>query len=75
MQESTAFDEAIEEGECRGQIKNSHKLLLLQGRQQFGPADAATEAELRAIKDLERLERLAATILTAKSWQELLATA
>ncbi len=74
MQESTAFDEAIEEGESRGEIKNSHKLLLRLGRKRFGPPDSATETELTAIKDLERLERLADAILTAKSWTELLAT-
>jgi hypothetical protein len=70
LQESTAFDEAVEEGE----IKNSHKLLLRLGRKRFGPPDAATESALTAIKNLERLERLADAILTANSWQELLAT-
>jgi hypothetical protein len=70
MQESTAFDEAIEEGS----ISTSHRLLLRQGRKRFGPPDAATESALTAIKDLERLERLADAILTATSWQELLAT-
>lgn len=70
MTESTAYDEAVEEGE----LKNSHKLLLRIGRKQFGEADAASEAELKSIRDLERLERLADAILTAKSWQELLAT-
>ena len=48
MQESTAFDEAVDHGRMDGQIR----ILLLQGRQQFGPADAATEAELRAIVTL-----------------------
>jgi hypothetical protein len=70
MKESTAFDEAIEEGS----ISTSHRLLLRQGRKRFGPPDGAAEAELRAIKDIERLERMADAILTAKSWRELLAT-
>jgi hypothetical protein len=37
MSESTAFDEAIEEGA----ITNSHKTLLLQGRELFGSPDEA----------------------------------
>lgn len=74
MTESTAYDEAVEEGELRGKISNSHTLLLRQGRRQFGLADEATESELKSIRDLERLERLADAILSAKSWAELLAT-
>lgn len=78
MQESTAYDEVMEEGERRGQargeLERSHRLLLRLGRKCFGPPDAAAESALTAIKDLERLERLADAILTATSWQELLAT-
>jgi hypothetical protein len=70
MPASTAFDAMIEKGE----IKNSHRLLLRLGRQRFGNPDATTEAALTAITDLDRLERLADAILTAKSWSELLAT-
>jgi predicted transposase YdaD len=70
MQESTAYDEILEEGE----VKRSHRLLLRQGHQRFGPPDAAIEGELTAIRDLDRLERMADAILTASSWQELLAT-
>ena len=70
MQESTAFDEATEEGE----IKRSHRVLLRQGRKLIGSLDTSTEAEITAIKDLDRLDRLTDAILTAKSWQELLDT-
>lgn len=70
MQESTAFDEAIEEGEWRGRTDT----LLRQGRKLLGAPDAAAEAELKAIRDVERLGRLADAVLTAKSWPELLAT-
>ena len=68
MQESTAFDEAMEEGEIRGQIKSSHRLLTRLGRSRFGPPDAAAESALTAIQDLDRLERLADAVLTATSW-------
>lgn len=70
MKESTAFDEAIEEREVRGRCLT----LLCLGRKRFGNPDAATEAALTAITDLDRLERLADAILTAGSWNELLAT-
>lgn len=71
MTESTAYDEAVEEGE----VKRSHRLVLRLGRKRFGDPDAATERELRSIRDLDRLERLADAILSAASWAELLATA
>jgi hypothetical protein len=66
----TAYDEAIEEG----QIRSSHRILLRQGRNLFGPPEAAVERELKSIRDLERLDRITLEILTAKSWSELLAT-
>jgi len=71
MQELTAYDEAMEEGELRV----SHRLLLRLGEKRFGAVGEAIEAELRAIRDLDRLERLAIAILTTNSWEELLATA
>ncbi len=75
---TTAWDAALEEGERRGELKwkveNSHQLLLRQGRKRFGPPADGTEAELKSIRDLDRLERLADAILTASSWQEWLAT-
>ncbi len=71
MPASTAFDAMIE----RGQISECRRLVLRLGQKQFGAAaDPAVEAELTAIQDLDRLERFADAILTAKSWQELLAT-
>ncbi len=74
MGATTAFDEAIEEGEARGELKRSHRLILRLGRKPFGDPDVATQARLTAITDLDRLERLAEAIFTANSWEELLAT-
>lgn len=74
MKESTAFDEVMEEGELRGELRGKIRVLLRQGRKRFGNPDATTESALTAITDLDRLERLADAILTAKSWDELLAT-
>ena len=47
---------------------------MRQGCRQFGDPDETIEAEIMAIRDLDRLDRLADAILTAKSWPELLAT-
>ncbi len=82
MSATTAWDAALEEGERRGEIRGERRgeiqgqlrVLLRLGQKQLGPPDAATEAELKAVRDLDRLERLADAILTAKSWAELLAT-
>ncbi len=74
MHESTAFDEAMEEGELRGEVKRSHRLILRIGRSRLGSPEPADEVALAAIKDLERLERLEDALFTANSWRELLAT-
>lgn len=74
----TAWDEAVEagelRGELRGEIQRSHRLLLRLGSKQLGTPDEGVEKELKSIQNLDRLERLADAILSAKSWQELLAT-
>ena len=70
MHESTAYDIILDEGRLEGEIR----LLLLLGQKRFGPAEPATEAALKATKDLERLERMGEAILTVSSWKELLAT-
>lgn len=83
MHESSAFalyeekgrQEGRQEGLQEGRVEESHRLLLRLGARRCGPADAATEAAVRAIRDLDRLERLADAVLTAASWAELLATA
>lgn len=70
MHESTAYDEAVEEG-C---VKTSHRVLLKQGRKLLGPPDLSVESALTSIQDVERLERMTEAILTVKSWDELLST-
>jgi len=70
MHESTAFDEMVDQG----QVRHAHRALLLQDRIRFGPPDAATEAALTAITDLEHLDRLIVAIFTVDNWAHLLAT-
>lgn len=74
MHESSAFEFYEEKGRQEGRLKEGHRLLYRWGCNRFGPPDAETEAALRAIRDLDRLERMADTVLTAQSWQEFLAT-
>jgi hypothetical protein len=70
MEDSSAYLLILERGEIKGKVS----AILRQGRKRFGPADAATEAALKAITDLDRLDRLIDAVLTVNSWQELLAT-
>jgi len=48
-------------------------LLIRQGRIRFGRLPKATRATIEAIDDLNRLEHVAERILTATSWDDLLA--
>ena len=70
MHDSSAFSLY----ETKGRVEESHRLLLRLGWNRFGAAEATAEAALRAIDDLDRLERMADAVLTAASWQEFLAT-
>lgn len=70
MHESSAYELILEEGA----IKNAHRTLQLQGKQRFGTPTEDTVAALKAIKDLDRLERLTVAVLDAESWEELLDT-
>lgn len=70
MNESTAYDQMVEEG----RILQNQKLLLKQGAKRLGPPDAELKSALTAIQDLDRLERMAEAVLNVTSWQELLST-
>jgi hypothetical protein len=68
MHESTAYDEAVEEG----RIEATHHVLLKLGGKLLGPPDPSVESALTSIQDVERLDRMTEAILTVKSWEELL---
>ena len=69
MHDSSTF-ELIEE---KAEIRRSHRLILRLGRDQIGPPDAASESALLAIRDLDRLERIAAAAPRSKTWPDLVA--
>jgi hypothetical protein len=70
MHESSAYQVILDEG----RLQQVHEDLLELGRIRFGPPDAATEATLKAITDLERSHRMLRAIFTAENWPQLLAT-
>ncbi len=61
------------EGVAKGEIRRSHHVLVMLGRERFGRPGAKIEATLTAVQDLDRLDRMTKAILTAKSWADLLA--
>jgi hypothetical protein len=78
MEESSTYQHILQLGEQKGvqigQLQHAHRTLLCQGGLRFGPPTAATEAALASIKDIGLLDRMTAAILTAASWDDLLAT-
>jgi hypothetical protein len=74
MHESSAFALYETKGREQGRVEEIQRILLLQGSERFGAPTSEVEANLRAIQDLDRLERMSKAILKAPSWQELLAT-
>jgi hypothetical protein len=70
MHESSAYELIMEEGA----IKEAQNLLLRQGKHRIEPPGDDTISALKAIKDLDRLHRMADAVFNASSWQELLAT-
>jgi hypothetical protein len=74
MHESTAYDMILDEGRIEGKIEEVVRVLLLLGRERFGRLSSKAESALKSIVDIKRLERMAKAILTANSWNEILAT-
>jgi hypothetical protein len=70
MRESDTYLAILDEGSER----QAKKTLLLLGQERFGPPSEAIKAQLEAITDLERLDRLTISVLRVSSWQELLET-
>lgn len=54
--------------------KEAKKILLLQGREKFGPAHEEIITAIQSVNGLDRLERMALRVLKASNWDELLAT-
>jgi hypothetical protein len=70
MHESNTYLAILDEG----QQKRARKDILIVGEERMGPADGSVNAQLDAITDLDRLERMLRRAAKAASWQEILAT-
>jgi predicted transposase YdaD len=68
MKESVTYQAIIREGEA----KEARKMILIQGRDQFGEPSVEAEAALNALSEVSQLERLGLRLLRVSSWEELL---
>ena len=70
MEESSTYQFIL----SQGAVRELRKVLLRLGNVRFGePAGAKAQATLAKIEDLDRLENLSEKVLSANSWDELLA--
>lgn len=78
MRESVTYqmivEEGIERGIERGEILGRRHSLIELGTLKFGQPPAATESALEGVATLDQLRRLNQAVLTAESWDELLAS-
>jgi predicted transposase YdaD len=70
MRESSAFELMMDQG----QIKEAQKIIRRLASKRLGSPDETVEFTLKAIEDIERLERIIDRYNDAVDWQDLLAT-
>jgi hypothetical protein len=68
LEESTAVQYLLRQGAIRA----LRSILLRQGRIKFGEPDAAIEAQVEALDDLDQLRRLSVRLILVNSWQQLI---
>ncbi len=74
MRESTTYQFILEEGRLEGLAEGTRHLLLRLARKYLGDPDATTQTTLKAIRDVERLERMAERLADVTTWEDLLQT-
>jgi predicted transposase YdaD len=69
--------EAHNEGLIEGRVEEAGRILLMLGEDRFGEPGEATRRAVEAIRDVERLERMAMRVHDANlsDWEGLLNTA
>jgi predicted transposase YdaD len=76
MEESATYRAIVRKGREagleEGRAEEARRVLLLQGELKFGAPDTAIRAMLEGTSDVAQLEKLAARLMSAGSWQELL---
>ena len=58
MRESTTYQAILTEGRNEGRVGEAQRMLLMLGETRFGEPDEATRGAVKAILDVERLERM-----------------
>jgi hypothetical protein len=70
---SEGYYAGYSQGEADGQFQATRRWVLELGRQRLGAPPAGVEQGLQTIRQLDRLEQLAARVLKGGSWPEVLA--
>jgi hypothetical protein len=70
MRESSGYQIILDEG----RVEEAQKIIRRLASKRLGSPDQTAESTLRAIDDLERLERISDRLNEAADWQDLLAT-
>jgi predicted transposase YdaD len=70
MRESSAYEVILDEGRA----EEAQKIIRLLASKRLGSPDETVESTLKAIEDIERLERIIDRYNDAADWQDLLAT-
>jgi hypothetical protein len=67
MEESVTYQAIMR----KGRLIEARRILLILGQKRFGPADESTMANLNAIDDVQKLDKLIDRVLDVGNWQEL----
>lgn len=70
MEESTGYQLILE----RGALAHMRKWIVRQATDKFGEPTDKQKNKLNGIEDLDRLDRIAARVLTVANWDALLRT-
>ncbi len=73
MRESITYKVILDEGRTEGRIEGERRTLLLQGTRRFGEPTREQRSRLEAATSSEQLEVWLLSLLTASSWDEVLA--
>lgn len=72
MEESVTYQAIMAKGEQKGELREAKRLLLLMGRQRFGPPNAVTRAAIEEIQEREKIEDCMLRLREAADWGDLL---
>jgi hypothetical protein len=73
MEESSGYQLILKRGEAKGERRTLIRTILEQGGLKFGEPGEDRQAAIQQLTDHERLRELSRRIITATTWDELLA--